>query len=119
MIDKDIREGLNTRDSLVMKMAKNEIEIDEVIEAREFLDALEKARENGYKGSDKDFAKEYYRDALNEGGSHDKTFKPSPDDLLDTFYKTMEFRSKLTPEELKLIDELVDKSLSRKKWRSN
>jgi hypothetical protein len=31
----------------------------------------------------------------------------------------MEFRSKLTPEELKLIDELVDKSLSRKKWRSN
>ena len=47
MIDKDIREGLNTRDSLVMKMAKNEIEIDEVIEAREFLDALEKARENG------------------------------------------------------------------------
>ena len=29
MIDKDIREGLNTRDSLVMKMAKNEIEIDE------------------------------------------------------------------------------------------
>ena len=52
---------------------------------------------------------------LNEGGSPDKTFKPSPDDLLDTFYKTMEFRSKLTPEELKLIDELVDKSLSRKK----
>ena len=41
-----------------------------------------------------DFAKEYYRDALNEVVP-DKTFKPSPDDLLDTFYKTMEFRSKL------------------------
>ena len=115
MIDKEIYRGPSPRDSVIMKMAKNEIEIDEVIEAREFLDALEKARENGYKASDKDFAKEYYRDPLNEGGSPDKTFKPSPDDLLDTFYKTMEFRSKLTPEELKLIDELVDKSLSRKK----
>jgi hypothetical protein len=31
----------------------------------------------------------------------------------------MEFRSKLTPEELKVIDELVDKSLNRKKWKSN
>ena len=119
MIDKEIYRGPSPRDSVIMKMAKNEIEIDEVIEAREFLDALEKARENGYKGSDKDFAKEYYRDALNEGGSPDKTFKPSPDDLLDTFYKTMEFRSKLTPEELKVIDELVDKSLNRKKWKSN
>jgi len=27
----------------------------------------------------------------------------------------MEFRSKLTPEELKIIDELVDKSINRKK----
>ena len=27
-----------------MKMAKNEIEIDEVIEAREFLDALRKSK---------------------------------------------------------------------------
>ena len=92
MIDKEIYRGPSPRDSVIMKMAKNEIEIDEVIEA-----------------------KEYYRDALNEGGSPDKTFKPSPDDLLDTFYKTMEFRSKLTPEELKVIDELVDKSLNRKK----
>ena len=115
MIDKEIYRGLSPKDSVIMKMAKNEIEIDEVIEAREFLDALEKARENGYKGSDKDFAKEYYRDALNEGGSPDKTFKPSPDDLYDTFLKTMEARSKLTPEELKIIDELVDKSLNRKK----
>ena len=115
MIDKEVYRGMSPRDSLIMKMARNEVEIDEVIEAREFLDALKKAREDGYKGSDKDFAKEYYRDALNEGGSPDKTFKPSPDDLLDTFYKTMEFRSKLTPEELKVIDELVDKSLNRKK----
>ena len=52
---------------------------------------------------------------MNEGGSPDKTFKPSPDDLYDTFLKTMEARSKLTPEELKIIDELVDKSLNRKK----
>ena len=52
MIDKEVYRGMSPRDSLIMKMAKNEIEIDEVIEAREFLDALEKARENGYKGVD-------------------------------------------------------------------
>ena len=64
MIDKEVYRGMSPRDSLIMKMARNEVEIDEVIEAREFLDALKKAREDGYKGSDKDFAKEYYRDAF-------------------------------------------------------
>ena len=114
-IDKEIRQGISPQDSAILKLARNQVELDELIEAREFLEALEKAREDGYKGSDKDFAKEYYRDSLNEGGSPDKTFKPSPDDLYDTFLKTMEARSKLTPEELKIIDELVDKSLNRKK----
>ena len=114
-IDKEIRQGISPQDSAILKLARNQVELDELIEAREFLEALEKAREDGYKGSDKDFAKEYYRDSLNEGGSPDKTSKPSPDDLYDTFLKTMEARSKLTPEELKIIDELVDKSLNRKK----
>ena len=104
-IDKEIRQGISPQDSAILKLARNQVELDELIEARE----------EGYKGSDKDFAKEYYRDSLNEGGSPDKTFKPSPDDLYDTFLKTMEARSKLTPEELKIIDELVDKSLNRKK----
>ena len=57
MIDKEVYRGMSPRDSLIAKMARNEVEIDEVIEAREFLDALEKAREDGYKGSDKDFEK--------------------------------------------------------------
>ena len=38
MIDKEIYRGLSPKDSVIMKMAKNEIEIDEVIEAREFLE---------------------------------------------------------------------------------
>ena len=50
MIDKEVYRGMSPRDSLIMKMARNEVEIDEVIEAREFLDALKKAREDGYKG---------------------------------------------------------------------
>ena len=78
MIDKEVYRGMSPRDSLIMKMARNEVEIDEVIEAREFLDALKKAREDGYKGSDKDFAKEYYRDALQDGGKPGKPFDPTP-----------------------------------------
>ena len=42
MIDKEVYRGMSPRDSLIMKMARNEVEIDEVIEAREFLDALKK-----------------------------------------------------------------------------
>ena len=57
MIDKEVYRGMSPRDSLIMKMARNEVEIDEVIEAREFLDALKKAREDGYKGSDKTLQK--------------------------------------------------------------
>ena len=112
MIDKEVYRGMSPRDSLIMKMAKNEIEIDEVIEAREFLDALEKARENGYKGSDKDFAKEYYRDALQDGGKPGKPVDQTPEELYDTFLKTMEFRGRLNPKEIELIDDLVEKSLA-------
>lgn len=115
MIDKEVYRGMSPRDSLIMKMARNEVEIDEVIEAREFLDALKKAREDGYKGSDKDFAKEYYRDALQDGGKPGKPFDPTPEELYDTFLKTMEFRGKLNPKEIELIDELVEKSLAARK----
>jgi len=52
-IDKEIRQGISPQDSAILKLARNQVELDELIEAREFLEALEKAREDGYKGSDK------------------------------------------------------------------
>ena len=51
-IDKEIRQGISPQDSAILKLARNQVELDELIEAREFLEALEKAnREDGYKGS--------------------------------------------------------------------
>ena len=44
-IDKEIRQGISPQDSAILKLARNQVELDELIEAREFLEALEKARE--------------------------------------------------------------------------
>ena len=45
-IDKEIRQGISPQDSAILKLARNQVELDELIEAREFLeDYLEKDEE--------------------------------------------------------------------------
>ena len=47
MIEKELYSPPTDEDKAIMVMAKNQIELDEVIMAKEFLEALEEAREKG------------------------------------------------------------------------
>ena len=58
-IDKEIRQGISPQDSAILKLARNQVELDELIEAREFLEALEKAREEALRLGSED---PYFRD---------------------------------------------------------
>jgi|TARA_B100000315_G_scaffold224616_1_gene230266 hypothetical protein len=51
------------------------------------------------------------RVGMGEGGDPDKTFKPSPKDFVERIKKLTLIRSQLDPLSLKIIDELVEKSL--------
>ena len=51
------------------------------------------------------------RVGYDEGGKADKTFKPSPKDFVKRVHKLTLIRSQLDPYSLKIIDELVEKSL--------
>ena len=111
MIEKELYSPPTDEGKAIMVMAKNQIELDEVIMAKEFLEALEEAREKGFKGTDKEFAEDYYRDNFSGGGRADKSFRPSTaKELFDRINKTMILRSQLKPEELKLVDDLINKS---------
>ena len=77
MISKELYSPATKEDEAIMIMAKNQIEIDEYLLAKEFEEALEEAKEKGFKGTDKEFAESYYRDNFSGGGRADKSFKPS------------------------------------------
>ena len=51
------------------------------------------------------------RAGYDEGGDADKTFKPSPKDFVERIQKLTLIRSQLDPYSLKIIDELVEKTL--------
>lgn len=52
------------------------------------------------------------RVGYDEGGKADKTFKPSPKDFIERIHKLTILRSQLDPYSLKIIDELVEKTLA-------
>ena len=62
MISKELYSPATKEDEAIMIMAKNQIEIDEYLLAKEFEEALEEAKAKGFKGTDKEFAESYYRD---------------------------------------------------------
>ena len=74
MISKELYSPPTKEDEAIMTMAKNQIEIDEYLLAKEFEEALNEAREKGFKGTDREFAEDYYRDQYKDGGSTNKTF---------------------------------------------
>ena len=51
MIEKEIYSPPTKEDEAVMLMAKNQIEIDEYLLAKEFEEAFEEAKEKGFKGT--------------------------------------------------------------------
>ena len=113
MISKGLYSPPTKEDEAIMTMAKNQIEIDEYLLAKEFEEALNEAREKGFKGTDREFAEDYYRDQYKNGGSTNKTFEPnSAKELFDRINKTLILRSQMKPEEVKLIDDLLEKSFS-------
>tara|TARA_R100000541_G_C1832298_1_gene74353 strand:- start:95 stop:454 length:360 start_codon:yes stop_codon:yes gene_type:complete len=113
MISKELYSPPTKEDEAVMIMAKNQIEIDEYLLAKEFEEALEEAKEKGFKGTDKEFAESYYRDNFSGGGRADKSFKPSTaKELFDRINKTMILRSQMKPEDVKTIDLLLEKSFN-------
>ena len=93
MIEKEIYSPPTKEDEAIMTMAKNQIEIDEYLLAKEFEEALNEAREKGFKGTDREFAEDYYRDQYKDGGSTNKTFEPnSAKELFDRINKTLIFK---------------------------
>ena len=111
MIEKEIYSPPTKEDEAIMTMAKNQIEIDEYLLAKEFEEAFEEAKEKGFKGTAREFSEEYYRENYSGGGRADKSFRPSTaKELFDRINKTMILRSQLKPEELKLVDDLINKS---------
>ena len=113
MIEKEIYSPPTKEDEAIMIMAKNQIEIDEYLLAKEFEEAFEEAKEKGFKGTAREFSEEYYRENYSGGGRADKSFRPSTaKELFDQVNKTLILRSKLNPDEIKTIDLLLEKSFS-------
>jgi len=52
------------------------------------------------------------RVGLEEGGDPDTTFKPSPKDFIERIHKLTILRSQLDPYSLKIVDDLVERSLA-------
>ena len=52
------------------------------------------------------------RVGYDEGGDADKTFKPSPKDFIERIHKLTILRSQIDPYSLKIIDDLVERSLA-------
>ena len=52
------------------------------------------------------------RVGLKEGGDPDRSFKPSPKDFVERIHKLTILRSQLDPYSLKIIDDLVEKTLA-------
>ena len=52
------------------------------------------------------------RVGLEEGGSADKSFKPSPKDFVKKIHRLTLLRAQLDPYSLKIVDDLVERSLT-------
>ena len=103
----------NLKDEKVIKFARNEAAIDELVEATQYMQELfEKEIKAGNIPSSMSYGEwlESLRTKLSNGGPVDPT-----DDLLKQFLKLMELKSRLSKSERESVDFLIEKMTAKDK----
>ncbi len=103
----------NLKDEKVIKFARNEAAIDELVEATQYMQELfEKEIKAGNIPSSMSYGEwlESLRTKLSNGGPVDPA-----DDLLKQFLKLMELKSRLSKSERESVDFLIEKMTAKDK----